>query len=231
MESEMNKAPAIVRHGFAAASLLLLPAFASGARAQSPAPAATAAATQPSSAHAAASSPSSTPVPPFWGRWRAERRAARQVQEFSSPTGTGSSSDSSGVYPVQGQSRPALQRFIESLPPAERESFQRNLKRWRELTPQEREALRGQAGQHHARMLEEAERALQESGLKLNNDGREIFLLRYSQERRKLERELREKMETERAHRLPAITEALKREFAMQNSSSPVPTASSSAAR
>lgn len=164
-----------------------------------------------------------------WSRWRAERRAARQERQAGLGGGGGEGRGDANHF-SPGQPGPAVQRFLEQLPPGERESFLRNFKRWRELSPQERETLRGQAGRHRARMLEEAGRALQESGLKLSDDRREMFLLRYSQERRKLERELREKAEEERARRLPAIHEALKREFATppannSNSAGPAPSA------
>jgi hypothetical protein len=228
-EPLLNRAPAL-----ACASLLglCLLAGASRAAAQNPGPPA------PAATPPAVSTPAPSPVPPaWWGRWRAERRAARQAQQADA-AGTAAAGDNGahGVNPFQGQGGPALQRFLERLPPAERESFQRNLKRWRELTPQEREALRGQAGQQRAQLLQESERALQESGLILSNDSREMFLLRFSQERRKLERELREKTEAERARRLPLINEALKQEFSASQSAnggdnrrSSIPAASPSA--
>ena len=103
------------------------------------------------------------------------------------------------------------QRRIEQLPPEEREAFKRNLKVWRDLSPDEREAVRKAADE---RTRTEIEKAYQESGLHLDKDRREVFGLRYRQERRKLERELQDKLEAERAHRLPGIVEELKREFA-----------------
>ena len=203
-------------------------------------PEAGAPATTPAATAGAAVSPSPLPSsssPPleqsFWNRWRAERRAARQERQ-AAPGGAGAGGENrDGANPAAGQPGPAVQRFLERLPPAERESFLRNFQRWRELSPQEREALRGQAGRRRARMLEAAGRALEESGLKLNDDQREMFLLRYSQERRKLEHELREKAEEERGRRLPAIHEALKREFSAPADAGPKvgPTAPPSPAR
>ncbi len=103
------------------------------------------------------------------------------------------------------------QRRIEQLPPEEREAFKRNLKVWRDLTPEEREAVRKEADE---RVRAEAEKAYQETGLHLDKDRREVFGLRYRQERRRLERDLQEKLEAERARRLPGIIDGLKREFA-----------------
>lgn len=103
--------------------------------------------------------------------------------------------------------------ILERFSPPEREAFQRNLQLWRDLSPAEREALREHATQRRERRRRQAERALAESGLYLGEDQRENFALRYAQERRKLERELRQQMRAERARRLPAITTQLRSEF------------------
>ncbi len=102
------------------------------------------------------------------------------------------------------------QRRIDQLPPEEREAFKRNLRVWRELSPDEREVVRKAADE---RMRTEVEKAYQQSGLNLDKDRREVFGLRYRQERRRLERELQEKLEAERARRLPGVVDELKKEF------------------
>lgn len=112
------------------------------------------------------------------------------------------------------------QRRIDELPPDEQAAFKRNLRLWRQLTPEEREAMRREVADH---TREEVERAYQASGLRLDKDGREVFGLRYRQERRKLERELQEKMAAERTRRLPGLVEGLKREFA-DKAAAPLPT-------
>ena len=120
------------------------------------------------------------------------------------------------------------QSRIDALPSEEREAFKRNLRLWRQLTPEEREAMRKEVTD---RTREEVERAYQQSGLHLDKDQREVFGLRYRQERRKLERELQEKMEAERTRRLPGLVEGLKKEFAdkpaapMANVPTPTPAA------
>ena len=106
-----------------------------------------------------------------------------------------------------------MQHVIEQLPPEERVVFLRNFKRWAQLTTEERQTLRRQANERHQRMVEETETALRETGLHLDDDRREVFMLRYGQERRKLERELQEKIAAERARRTPEIIERLRREF------------------
>ncbi len=119
-------------------------------------------------------------------------------------------------------SEPETRQRIEQLPPEERKAFERNLQIWHELSPEERENVRKQENE---RIRVEIDKALQQSGLHLDKDQREVFALRYRQERRKLERELQEKLEAERAHRLPAVIDGLKREFA-DRAAAPVPTAS-----
>ncbi len=96
------------------------------------------------------------------------------------------------------------------LSPEERGAYERNLGLWLALPPEERQALRGQATE---RIHEETEKAYGSSGLNLNDDQREVFALRYRQERRRLEREIQEKAAAERARRLPEIMDRLKREF------------------
>ena len=109
------------------------------------------------------------------------------------------------------------------LSPEEHEAYERNLGLWLALPPEERQALRGQATE---RIREETEKAYVNSGLNLNGDQREVFALRYRQERRRLEREIQEKAAAERARRLPEIMDRLKREFPGSNGT-PTPTSTS----
>lgn len=117
-------------------------------------------------------------------------------------------------------------RSLEGVPVAEREAFLRNLQRWRAMPQAEREAIRQQFRIKNDQRRVEAERALADTGLQLGPDQREVFLLRYQQERRKLERELREALRAERARRLPEVNARLKREFTPAASPSPSPSPS-----
>ena len=114
---------------------------------------------------------------------------------------------------------------VEQLPPDERAAYQRNLPLWRQMPPEEREDLRRQANE---RVRQETDKAYEVSGLNLDPDQREVFDLRYKQERRKVEHELQEKANAERARRLAEVNERLKREFAArsaasQNADTPTP--------
>ncbi len=87
---------------------------------------------------------------------------------------------------------------------------------------EERESLRREAG---ARVHAEVEKAIQESGLHLDPDRREVFALRYTQERRKIERTIQREAAAERARLLPEILARLKVEFGAASSPAPSPAA------
>ena len=158
----------------------------------------------------AAAVPSATPSTEEIARTMARKREEELAKPPAAPA----------VRPPRGE---------PPLPPDEREAYERNLTLWLALPPEERQALRGQATE---RIREETEKAYQNSGLNLNDDQREVFALRYRQERRRLEREIQEKATAERARRLPEIMERIKHEFAAAppavNPPKPTPTATSS---
>ncbi len=107
-----------------------------------------------------------------------------------------------------------LKKLLDRLPPdADREAFRKNLLRWRDLPPEERNALRGQVDNRGELIKAEVDKTIKDCGLQLSPDQREVFVLRYMQERRKLEKSLRDQMGAERARRLPGIIEQLKKEF------------------
>ena len=99
---------------------------------------------------------------------------------------------------------------LDQLPPDERAAYQRNLPLWRQLPEEERDALRKRADE---RARQEIDRAYQETGLNLDHDQREVFDLRYKQERRRLEHDLQEKANAERQRWLVEVTARLKQEF------------------
>lgn len=131
---------------------------------------------------------------------RADRKARREeIEQFLDGRG--------GEAPVN--------KLLDRLPPgADREAFRKNLMRWRDLSPEERDALRGQADNRGELIKAEIDKTIRDSGLRLTPDQREVYALRYMQERRKLEKALRDQMGSERARRLPGIVEQLKKEFA-----------------
>lgn len=116
-------------------------------------------------------------------------------------------------------------RIFEKLSPDDRRRFADNFQRWKEMPPEEQNALRDREQFRRERIAQEINRSIQKSGLQLDRDRREVYALRYAQERRKIEEQLRKQMESERATKLAEMLERLKVEF-----SSAAPTPSPSAA-
>ncbi|HST29531.1 MAG TPA: hypothetical protein VLK27_01685 [Chthoniobacterales bacterium] len=116
------------------------------------------------------------------------------------------------------------QRFL-SLPPQDRQIFQRNAERWMQMGPDERKMMRVRERIYRAQVSKEVDAALRESGLHLEGEKRTQFEQRYLQERRRMEHSLRQEIESQRQQQLPALQERLKKEFG-----EPLPQGSSSAA-
>jgi hypothetical protein len=115
-------------------------------------------------------------------------------------------------------------RRMQQLPAEEQETFKHNLEVWRGLPPDEKAALRTMA---RTRARAEIDKAIQDSGLHLDPDQREVFALRYTQERRKLERDLQHQAAAERALRMPEILSRLRSEFGGTGGPAPKPAATS----
>ncbi len=94
------------------------------------------------------------------------------------------------------------------------ERFRQNWSRWRGMDPKEREKLMDRGLQERKRCEEVIDAALRESDLELTSDEREVFTLRYRQERRKVEEGLRDEVAKMREERLEEMLERLKQEFA-----------------
>jgi hypothetical protein len=100
-----------------------------------------------------------------------------------------------------------------AMPPAARQNFQRNAERWLRMSPEERNVMRQRENLRRDTIRRETEAALRESGLRLSPQERTQFESRYIQERRKVERTLRQQIEAERQQELPALIQQLKKEF------------------
>jgi dsDNA-binding SOS-regulon protein len=104
-------------------------------------------------------------------------------------------------------------KFADRLPPEQRKKFEENLKRWQNLPPEEREALRVREQVRLRQVNKEIDQVLAQTGLQLNQDRREAFALRYAQERKKIEEQLRKETEEKRGPLVKDLTERLKTEF------------------
>jgi hypothetical protein len=107
----------------------------------------------------------------------------------------------------------APRKFLERLSPEEKEQFKQNLQRWREMPQSERQMMLDREKMRHERMQKEVDEAIRSSGLQLDKDQREVYMLRYTQERRKIEEQLRREMEEKRKPLLMEMVGRLKMEF------------------
>jgi hypothetical protein len=104
------------------------------------------------------------------------------------------------------------ERFYQ-LSPEERQTFQKNAERWLQMDPQQRQLLRERERVRREHMKREAEAAMRQLDLRLDQKARAQFEERYLQERRRIERELRQEVEAKRQRELPQLNERLKGEF------------------
>src|SRR5438876_4909638 len=81
------------------------------------------------------------------------------------------------------------------------------------MNPEQQKLLRERYNLHRQQLKNEADAALRQSGLRLDDSARDQFEARYLQERRKIERDLRQETEAKRQQQLPQLNERLKSEF------------------
>jgi len=117
------------------------------------------------------------------------------------------------------------QKLYDRLSPEEKQQYQENFERWKALPQEERQALLMSERNRKEKMAQNIQDALKNTGLQLDKDHQEVFNLRYTQERRKIEEQLRKEMEEKRRPLIKEMLERLKKEFeAVQTtSSSPSP--------
>jgi len=113
-----------------------------------------------------------------------------------------------------------------AMPPAARQNFQRNAERWLRMSPAERNVMRQRENLRRETIRRETDAALRDSGLRLNPQERAQFESRYIQERRRVERTLRQQIESERQQQLPALIQELKKEFQIDRPTKGPPTKS-----
>ena len=100
-----------------------------------------------------------------------------------------------------------------AMPPAARQNFQRNAERWLRMSPEERKVMRQRENLRRETIRREIDAAVRDSGLHLSPQERAQFESRYIQERQRVERALRQQIESERQQQLPALIQQLKKEF------------------
>ncbi|MEY2530225.1 MAG: hypothetical protein QOI96_310 [Verrucomicrobiota bacterium] len=108
-----------------------------------------------------------------------------------------------------GQFRGVQRERFYRLSPEDQQTFRKNAERWLQMSPEERTLMRKREQVRQERIRGEAEAVIRDSGLRLDPTKRDLFQERYLQERRIIDRELRQEYETRRQQQL----ERLKREF------------------
>ena len=91
------------------------------------------------------------------------------------------------------------------------------------MSPEEQELFRDRELFRNAKIAQEIQQAITRSGLRLDDDEREVYALRYTQERRKIEESLRKEMDQKRSAMVNEMLGKLKMEFG--GSSAPAPKA------
>ena len=82
------------------------------------------------------------------------------------------------------------------------------------MPPEEQELFRDRELFRREKIAQEIQQAIIKSGLRLDDDQREVYALRYTQERRKIEEALRKEMDQKRQWMVGDMLARLKIEFA-----------------
>jgi hypothetical protein len=139
-----------------------------------------------------------------------------------------SASPSSSATPV-GSSTPStsasrfelLRKAFDQLSAEQQERILQNLRRWQDLSSDEREVLRQRERVQKQKQEASINEAYQKSGLQLNEEQRALFRRRYLQERRRLEEQLVHEIQEKRQIGNAAIVDSLKKEFSTGKASMP----------
>lgn len=105
-------------------------------------------------------------------------------------------------------------RLFEQLSADQQRKFLENLDQWKTMSPEEQELFRDRELFRREKIALEIQQAINKSGLKLDDDQREVYALRYTQERRKIEETLRREMDQKRQVMVGEMLDRLKVEFA-----------------
>ncbi|HEY8901481.1 MAG TPA: hypothetical protein VIM61_13800 [Chthoniobacterales bacterium] len=109
-----------------------------------------------------------------------------------------------------------MKRFrkrLEQMDPKEREHFRENLERWKAMGDKERMDWKRRAAAEQDRLRKSVDDAIEKTGLTLTPDQREVFTLRYRQERRKIEEQLCKEIDVKRKAKVAEMLTQLKAEF------------------
>jgi dsDNA-binding SOS-regulon protein len=103
--------------------------------------------------------------------------------------------------------------MFDQLTPDQKSKFLDNLNQWKAMSPEEQELFRDRELFRRQKIASEIQDALGKSGLHLDDDQREVYVLRYTQERRKIEEALHKEMDHQRQVMVADMLARLKVEF------------------
>jgi hypothetical protein len=107
-----------------------------------------------------------------------------------------------------------VRRAIESLSPEQKKRFSENLMRWSNMSEEEKKALREGEAMRQRFIEQEVNMAIAASGLRLEGERRVQFVKRFTEERKKIEEQLRHEMMERRRPMVRDLIGRLKAEFA-----------------
>ncbi|MDQ6621969.1 MAG: hypothetical protein M3Y86_00590 [Verrucomicrobiota bacterium] len=140
-----------------------------------------------------------------------------------------SAPDGGGGRRMNPQFRAGMRERWRTMSPEDRQHFKSNVERWLAMPPEQRRALREQEGMRRERLRREADAVMRDSGLQLEPERRAQFEQRYLQERRRIDRELRQELQERRQRELAPVLERLKKDFAQPQNSAATPAGSAAA--
>jgi hypothetical protein len=140
--------------------------------------------------------------------------ASASPSSSTTPVASATPSTSSGRFEL-------LRKAFDQLSPEQQERILQNLRRWQDLSADEREVLRQRERVQKQKQEASINEAYLKSGLQLNEEQRATFRKRYLQERRRLEEQLLHEIQEKRQIGNTAIIDSLRKEFSATKASAP----------
>jgi predicted glutamine amidotransferase len=144
---------------------------------------------------------------------------------MASPVGQASPMSQASASAKPKPSKPdewtQARRLFEQLSPDQQKKFLENLDQWKSMPPEVQELFRDRELFRREKIAQEIQDAIGKSNLHLDNDQREVYALRYTQERRKIEEALRKEMDQKRQSMLTDMLGRLKVEFSPTSAPQP----------
>jgi hypothetical protein len=138
--------------------------------------------------------------------------ASTSPSSSATPAASATPSTSSGRFEL-------LRKAFDQLSPEQQERILQNLRRWQDLSTDERDVLRQRERVQKQKQEASINEAYLKSGLQLNEEQRALFRKRYLQERRRLEEQLVHEIQEKRQVGNTAIIDSLKKEFSASKAS------------